>query len=98
MLGASDLGDTGLDFLFINNPYVKATGIDAEHLVRRALLGKSQTVISMTQQKTDANEEILKKYAAAGLSFGTPWLDAPPELLIPTENDKKKNKYKCTLS
>lgn len=94
MLGAADLGDKGLDFLFITNPFVKATPIDAEHLIRRALLGRPHTVVSMTHQKTDANEEILAAYAGAGFSFATPWLDAPSELLIPTENDKKKNKYK----
>jgi hypothetical protein len=45
VLGASDLGSQGLDFLFVTNPFVHATGIDAEHLVRRALLGKSHTVV-----------------------------------------------------
>jgi hypothetical protein len=45
----------------------------------------------MTHQKTDANDALLAAYAAARLSFATPWKNAPPELLIPDTHQ-----YQCT--
>lgn len=90
MLGASDRpDDLGLDFLIQCNPFVKSENIDAEHLVRRALLGNSHTVVSITPQKDTSVELMLEKYAAAGLTFGTPFQDAVPELGIPEKG------YKC---
>lgn len=92
MLGVSDRpDDLGLDFLLVCNPFVQATSVDVEHLIRRALLGNSHTVLSLTvpkgmQKKSDA---YLEKYSAAGLTFGTPFQDALPELGYPQKG------YKC---
>ena len=91
MLGVSGRpnGD-GLDFLFICNPFVKAETVDAEHLIRRALLGKTHTVVSMTVQSKLKGDPMLERYAGLGLNLGTPWGDAPPELGLPEKG------HKCT--
>jgi len=91
MLGASDRPNyEGLDFLFVTNPFVKAEALDAEHLIRRALLGKSHTVVSITAQDKMSQEAMLSRYAASGLTVGTPWQKTPPELGIPESG------YTCT--
>jgi len=86
MLGVSDRpDDLGLDFLFVCNPFVHSEAVDAEHVIRRALLGNSHTVFSITVQdkNTMSKEAFLEKYAGAGLTIGTPFQDAVPELGIP---------------
>ena len=93
MLGASDRpNNEGLDFLFLCNPFVKANAVDAEHMVRRALLGNNNghTVVSITVQNGMDQGAMLSRYAAAGLSIGTIFGNAPPELGIPQQG------YKCT--
>ena len=93
MLGAADRDELelGLDFLFVCNPFVKASAFDAEHLIRRSLLGKSHTVLSITvQDGLMSKEAMLENYAAAGLTIGTSFGDSVPELGIPEKG------YKCT--
>lgn len=93
MLGASDRNGLGLDFLFQCNPFVKAGGVDGEHMVRRALLGESHTVVSITLQNGMDQKAMLEKYAAAGLSIGTPYGRSPPELGIPEKGFKCKSAF-----
>ncbi|KAL9183031.1 hypothetical protein ACHAXT_004818 [Thalassiosira profunda] len=86
MLGASDRGSLGLDFLFQCNPFVKANSVDAEHMVRRALLGDSHTIVSITHQDRMNNDKMLERYAAAGLTIGTPYGQAAPEIGYPEKD------------
>lgn len=68
MLGASDRKDgIGLDFLFQLNPFVKADGIDAEHMIRRALFGRTPTLVSITVQDGMDLTTFMERYATAGL-------------------------------
>jgi hypothetical protein len=93
VLGAADRDELelGLDFLFVCNPFVKASAFDAEHLIRRALLGKSHTVLSITvQDGLMSKEAMLENYATAGLTIGTSFGDSVPELGIPEKG------YRCT--
>ncbi|KAL9180899.1 hypothetical protein ACHAXT_009704 [Thalassiosira profunda] len=88
MLGASDREGLGLDFLFQCNPFVKAGAVDAEHMVRRALLGDSHTIVSVTLQDGMNADEMLERYAAAGLTIGTPYGQAAPEIGYPEKGHK----------
>eukprot|EP00804_Cyclotella_cryptica_P018261 CCRYP_005973-RD/>CCRYP_005973-RD protein AED:0.04 eAED:0.04 QI:190/1/1/1/1/1/5/1468/647 len=84
MLAASDRSnDVGLDFLFQNNNFVKASSIDAEHLIRRALFGQSQTLISITTQNGMDADSFVKRYAQAGLSIGVENSYKLPEFGMP---------------
>ena len=91
MLGVADRPEElGLDFLFQCNPFVTASAVDAEHLIRRALLGNSHTIVSMTSQgrggvDTDA---FLEKYASIGLTFGIIVHEAETEIGYPDKGFK----------
>jgi len=82
----------GLDFLFQCNNFVKATAVDAEHLIRRALLGgsgsHSTTVISMNLQKDMDGDAFIERYSKYGLSIGNVYQDALPELGLPESGYK----------
>ena len=90
MLGASDRPDDGLDFLFLCNPFVHAKAVDAEHMIRRALLGNVHTVVSMTGQDGMNGDVMLERYAHAGLSLGNVFGNTPPEMGMPDKG------FKCT--
>ena len=84
MLAASDRpNDVGLDFLFQNNNFVKASSIDAEHLIRRALFGESHTLVSMTAQNGMDVDSFVKRYAQAGLTIGVENSYKLPEFGMP---------------
>jgi len=80
----------GLDFLFQCNNFVKATAVDAEHLIRRALLGggSSRTIISMNLQKDMDGDAFMERYSKYGLSIGNVYQDALPELGLPESGYK----------
>ena len=95
MLGASDRPDElGLDFLFLCNKFVKATYLDAEHMIRRALLGKSHTLVSITAQDGMNEAEFLENFASYGFNIGKNLDDAPPELGIPGELNSRGSPFK----
>ena len=92
MLGVNDReeNELGLDFLFQCNNFVKADAVDAEHLIRRALLngGSSRTIISMNVQKDMDGEAFIERYSKYGLSIGNVYQEALPELGIPESGYK----------
>ena len=68
MLGGSDRPNgVGLDFILQLNLFVKAEAIDAEHLIRRALFGKSHTLIAINAQDGMDAGKFTERYASAGL-------------------------------
>lgn len=84
MLGASDRRNgEGLDFLFQNNLFVKASSIDAEHMIRRALFGESRTLVSMNAQNGMDADAFLQRYAQAGLTIGAENSYRLPEFGMP---------------
>lgn len=95
MLGASDRpDDLGLDFLFLCNKFVKASYLDAEHMIRRALLGKSHTLVSITVQDGMNEAEFLENFASYGFNIGKNLDDAPPELGIPGELNSRGSPFR----
>jgi len=85
MLGAADT-ETGLDFLFVQNPFVSGDELDAEHLIRRALFGKDHTVVSINSQgKNFQVNALLSTYAAAGLTIANIFSDSSPEIGYPKD-------------
>lgn len=84
MLGASDRkDDVGLDFLIQVNPFVHAHGIDAEHMIRRALFGPNPTLVALTVQDGMDAAIFMKRYATAGLIVTTEPGYKLPELNFP---------------
>ena len=86
MLGASTGSGGKLDFLYQTNPFVKATGVDAEHMIRRAVLGDG-AVVSITSQNTMVD---LTPYFARGLTVAHVYGDSPPEMGTARDGHKYK--------
>jgi len=87
MLGASTADGGSLDFLYQTNPFVSATGVDAEHMIRRAVLGDG-AVVSIVNQKTDMVD--LTPYFARGLTVAKVYGDSPPEMGTARDGHKYK--------
>ena len=82
VLGATDRpNDLGLDFLFVTNPFVGAGDVDVENMIRRSLLGKSHTIVSVNTQGGMDQNAFLERYAASGLTLATPTLSKTPSQL-----------------
>ena len=87
MLGASSTAEGRLDFLYQTNPFVSATGVDAEHMIRRAVLGDG-AVVSIVSQKTNMID--LKPYFGLGLTRANSYGDSPPEMGTARDGHKYK--------
>ena len=83
MLGGSDRSKDGLDFILQLNLFVKAHVIDAEHFIRRALFGRSHTLIAMNAQDGMNEETFVERYASAGLIMTREPKYELPELHFP---------------
>ena len=87
MLGASSTAEGRLDFLYQTNPFVSAEGVDAEHMIRRAVLGDG-AVVSIVSQKTNMID--LKPYFRLGLTRANSYGDSPPEMGTARDGHKYK--------
>lgn len=89
--------DIGLDFLFQNNNFVVASSIDAEHLIRRALFGQSQTLVSITAQSGMDADVFVKKYSQAGLTIGVENSYKLPQFGMPEKGFTCMQRYSIYL-